>query len=130
MVPLPQPWEGRAHLEQEEGRGEAAGFPGALSLLRSWRLRPKKAGGAFSWPKGMLQPSLHPPPKKQGPLLEGMRQQGPEHSPGPQTSVTGEEARPGGRKGNPTCLVYPHRNVKPGSHHLLAIKLTTSSGSG
>lgn len=39
-VPPPS-WEGRVHLEQEEGRGggEAAGFPGALSLLRSWRMR-------------------------------------------------------------------------------------------
>lgn len=103
----PPPWESRVHLEQEEGRGrgEAAGIswcPVSAEIMED-----EARGPAFSWPSGAQQPTLHPLPKRHGPLPQGsapgeMRQQGPENAPHPQVSVTEEEkARPGEGRGAP-----------------------------
>lgn len=70
-VPPPS-WEVRAHLEQEEGRGEAAGFPGALSA----EIMEDEVEGGLHLADGAHQPSLHPPHSR---LLEEMRR-GPRES--------------------------------------------------
>lgn len=74
------------------------GFPGALSLLSSWRMRQKEAGGAFSWQTehSSLACILHP---RNSPLPGKMRQQGPENYPHPQITVTEEEDKPGEGRG-------------------------------
>lgn len=114
MVSLPH--DGKAgctwsrRKEGEEVRLQ--GFPGSLSLLRSWRMR--QEGPAFSWLSGAQQPSLHPLPKKHSPPAGGNETAGSRELPSPpnQCARGGGQARR--RKGSP----LPSTHLYTSSTHI------------
>lgn len=120
----PPPWEGRVHLEQEEGRGrgEATGIswcPVSAEIMGDEaegyrRGRPSTGQVEHSSLACVLCPrnTALCPGEGAGNEIAGSRE-----LPHPQVSVTEEEARPGD---DPTYLTYPHRSVN--QDHLPAVK--------
>lgn len=93
----PPPWEGRVHLEQQEGRGrgEAAGVswcPVSAEIMED------EVGGqgTFSWPNGAQSASSTEP------SAGGNEHQGPEDHPSRPNQCDRDKARPG--KGEETYI--------------------------